>query len=175
MPGPLSHLTILDLSRVLAGPWCTQLLADLGAAVLKIERPGSGDDTRGWGPPFLKDRESRDTGEAAYYLACNRGKQSVAIDFTKPEGRDLVALRIIVSGDKGGKPLTTTFDLIDYFDEVHHVSAMMRTTGYSLSLTGLIQARRQVIHFGVTTCDEGMPFDHYVQGLAERGIVIRES
>jgi crotonobetainyl-CoA:carnitine CoA-transferase CaiB-like acyl-CoA transferase len=90
VPGPLSHLTILDLSRVLAGPWCTQLLADLGAAVLKIERPGSGDDTRGWGPPFLKDRESRDTGEAAYYLACNRGKQSVAIDFTKPEGRDLV-------------------------------------------------------------------------------------
>jgi crotonobetainyl-CoA:carnitine CoA-transferase CaiB-like acyl-CoA transferase len=90
VPGPLSHLTILDLSRVLAGPWCTQLLADLGATVLKIERPGSGDDTRGWGPPFLKDREGRDTGEAAYYLACNRGKQSVAIDFTRPEGRDLV-------------------------------------------------------------------------------------
>ncbi|MGE5170319.1 MAG: CaiB/BaiF CoA transferase family protein [Rudaea sp.] len=90
MPGPLSHLTILDLSRVLAGPWCTQLLADLGATVLKIERPGSGDDTRAWGPPFLKDRDGRDTGEAAYYLACNRGKQSIAIDFTRPEGRDLV-------------------------------------------------------------------------------------
>ena len=90
MPGPLSHLTILDLSRVLAGPWCTQLLADLGATVIKIEKPGSGDDTRAWGPPFLRDREGRDTTEAAYYLACNRGKQSVAIDFTKPEGRDLV-------------------------------------------------------------------------------------
>ena len=90
MPGPLAHLTILDLSRVLAGPWCTQLLADLGATVLKIERPGTGDDTRGWGPPFLKDRDGNDTGEAAYYLACNRGKQSLAIDFTKPDGRDLV-------------------------------------------------------------------------------------
>jgi crotonobetainyl-CoA:carnitine CoA-transferase CaiB-like acyl-CoA transferase len=90
VPGPLSHLTILDLSRVLAGPWCTQLFADLGATVLKIERPGGGDDTRAWGPPFLKDREGRDTGEAAYYLACNRGKQSIAIDFTRAEGRDLV-------------------------------------------------------------------------------------
>src|SRR5512141_312621 len=90
MAGPLSHLTILDLSRVLAGPWCTQLLAELGATVIKIEKPGTGDDTRGWGPPFLKDAGGNDTGEAAYYLACNRGKQSVAIDFTKPAGRDLV-------------------------------------------------------------------------------------
>jgi crotonobetainyl-CoA:carnitine CoA-transferase CaiB-like acyl-CoA transferase len=88
--GPLAHLTVLDLSRVLAGPWCTQLLADLGATVIKIERPGSGDDTRGWGPPFLKDAAGHDTGEAAYYLACNRGKLSVAIDFTTPDGRDLV-------------------------------------------------------------------------------------
>jgi crotonobetainyl-CoA:carnitine CoA-transferase CaiB-like acyl-CoA transferase len=90
VPGPLSHLTILDLSRVLAGPWCTQLLADLGATVIKIEKPGAGDDTRAWGPPFLKDRDGNDTAEAAYYLACNRGKRSVAIDFTRPEGRDLV-------------------------------------------------------------------------------------
>ena len=90
MPGPLSHLTVLDLSRVLAGPWCTQLLADLGAAVLKIEKPGSGDDTRGWGPPFLKDTQGGDTGEAAYYLACNRGKKSVAIDFTQSEGQAIV-------------------------------------------------------------------------------------
>ena len=90
MPGPLSHLTRLDLSRVLAGPWCTQLLADLGATVLKIEKPGTGDDTRAWGPPFLKDAQGQDTGDAAYYLGCNRGKQSVAIDFTQPEGRALV-------------------------------------------------------------------------------------
>jgi len=90
MAGPLAHLTILDLSRVLAGPWCTQLLADLGATVIKVEKPGSGDDTRAWGPPFLKDIGGNETDEAAYYLACNRGKLSVAIDFTKPEGRDLV-------------------------------------------------------------------------------------
>src|SRR6476620_3566467 len=90
MPGPLSHLTVLDLSRVLAGPWCTQLLADLGATVIKVEKPVTGDDTRAWGPPFLEDTAGRDTGEAAYYLACNRGKRSVAIDFTRPEGRDLV-------------------------------------------------------------------------------------
>ncbi len=87
---PLSHLTVLDLSRVLAGPWCTQLLADLGATVIKIERPGSGDDTRAWGPPFLKDAQGSDTSEAAYYLACNRGKLSVAVDFTKPEGQRIV-------------------------------------------------------------------------------------
>ena len=90
MSGPLAHLTVLDLSRVLAGPWCTQLLADLGAEVIKIEKPRGGDDTRSWGPPFLKDPEGRDTREAAYYLACNRGKKSVAVDFTKPEGRELV-------------------------------------------------------------------------------------
>ncbi len=90
MPGPLSHLVVLDLSRVLAGPWCTQLFADLGAKVIKIERPGTGDDTRGWGPPYLKDAAGNDTSEAAYYLSCNRGKLSVAIDFTRTAGRDLV-------------------------------------------------------------------------------------
>jgi formyl-CoA transferase len=90
MAGLLSHLVVLDLSRVLAGPWCTQLLADLGAEVLKIEKPGTGDDTRSWGPPFLKDKAGRDTGEAAYYLACNRGKKSVAVDFTQSEGQAIV-------------------------------------------------------------------------------------
>ena len=90
MSGPLSHLTVLDLSRVLAGPWCTQLLADLGATVIKIEQPGGGDDTRAWGPPFLKDATGRDTSEAAYYLSCNRGKLSVAVDFTTPDGQRIV-------------------------------------------------------------------------------------
>jgi formyl-CoA transferase len=90
MPGPLSHLTVLDLSRVLAGPWCTQLLADLGATVIKIEKPGTGDDTRAWGPPYLKDAQGRDTSEAAYYLCCNRGKLSVAVDFTQPDGQAIV-------------------------------------------------------------------------------------
>ena len=90
MPGPLSHLTVLDLSRVLAGPWCTQLLADLGATVIKVERPGSGDDTRAWGPPYAKDPQGADTSESAYFLSCNRGKLSIAIDIAQPEGRALV-------------------------------------------------------------------------------------
>jgi len=86
----LDHLRVLDLTRVLAGPWCTQLLADLGADVVKIERPGSGDDTRAWGPPYLKDAQGRDTTEAAYYLSANRGKRSVTVDISKPAGQQLV-------------------------------------------------------------------------------------
>ena len=88
--GALSHLRVLDLSRVLAGPWAGQILADLGAEVIKVERPGNGDDTRAWGPPFLKDAYGESTGDAAYYLSANRNKQSVTIDFTKPEGQRLV-------------------------------------------------------------------------------------
>lgn len=90
MSGPLSHIRVLDLSRVLAGPWAGQALADLGAEVIKVERPGSGDDTRGWGPPFLADAEGSPTTDAAYFLSANRGKKSVAIDFTQPQGRELV-------------------------------------------------------------------------------------
>lgn len=88
--GALSHLRVLDLSRVLAGPWAGQILADLGAEVIKVERPGRGDDTRAWGPPFLADQAGNSTGEAAYYLAANRNKRSVTIDFTRPEGQQLV-------------------------------------------------------------------------------------
>jgi len=84
---PLDGLKVLDLSRVLAGPWCTQLLADLGADVLKIERPGSGDDTRHWGPPWFGEGDKR---VAAYFLSCNRGKKSAAIDFSQPDGAALV-------------------------------------------------------------------------------------
>jgi crotonobetainyl-CoA:carnitine CoA-transferase CaiB-like acyl-CoA transferase len=90
MSGALSHLRVLDLSRILAGPWCGQLLADLGAEVIKVERPESGDDTRGWGPPFLQDAEGRNSGDAAYFLCANRNKKSVTIDFTRPEGQELV-------------------------------------------------------------------------------------
>ncbi|MFZ5558535.1 MAG: CaiB/BaiF CoA transferase family protein [Pseudomonadota bacterium] len=89
MTAPLSHLRVLDLSRVLAGPWASQLLADLGAEVIKIEKPGSGDDTRGWGPPFLKDAAGNDTGRAAYFLSANRGKRSVTLDIAQPEGARL--------------------------------------------------------------------------------------
>ncbi|MCQ2997406.1 CoA transferase [Pseudomonas syringae] len=88
--GALSHIRVLDLSRVLAGPWAGQILADLGAEVIKVERPGSGDDTRAWGPPFLRDAQGESTSEAAYYLSANRNKQSVTIDFTMPEGQKLV-------------------------------------------------------------------------------------
>jgi crotonobetainyl-CoA:carnitine CoA-transferase CaiB-like acyl-CoA transferase len=90
MAGALSHIRVLDLSRVLAGPWAGQLLGDLGADVIKIERPGAGDDTRGWGPPFLKDAAGQDTRDAAYFLCANRNKQSVTIDFTRPEGQALI-------------------------------------------------------------------------------------
>lgn len=88
--GALSHVRVLDLSRVLAGPWAGQILADLGADVIKVERPVSGDDTRAWGPPFLKDAAGENTSEAAYYLSANRNKQSVTIDFTRAEGQALV-------------------------------------------------------------------------------------
>ncbi|MBF8782068.1 CoA transferase [Pseudomonas fulva] len=88
--GALSHLRVLDLSRVLAGPWSGQILADMGADVIKVERPGTGDDTRAWGPPFLRDAQGRSTSEAAYYLCANRNKRSVTIDFTRAEGQRLV-------------------------------------------------------------------------------------
>jgi crotonobetainyl-CoA:carnitine CoA-transferase CaiB-like acyl-CoA transferase len=89
MPGPLSGLRVLDLSRVLAGPWATQVLADFGAEVIKIEKPGEGDDTRGWGPPFITNRDGT-RGDAAYFLSTNRGKWSVAIDMATPEGQRLI-------------------------------------------------------------------------------------
>jgi crotonobetainyl-CoA:carnitine CoA-transferase CaiB-like acyl-CoA transferase len=89
-PGALAGLRVLDLSRVLAGPWAGQLLADLGADVVKVERPGAGDDTRAWGPPWLADADGASTGEAAYYLAANRNKRSVTVDLASPEGQRLV-------------------------------------------------------------------------------------
>ncbi|MFL6672639.1 MAG: CaiB/BaiF CoA transferase family protein [Massilia sp.] len=90
LPKALGHIRVLDLSRVLAGPWCSQNLADLGADVIKIERPGCGDDTRAWGPPYAKDADGRDTSEAAYYLSANRGKRSVTVDIASAAGQALV-------------------------------------------------------------------------------------
>ncbi len=90
MSGPLAGILVLDLTRILAGPWATQLLADLGAEVIKVERPDGGDDTRHWGPPYLKDPAGNDTTESAYYLSTNRGKRSAAIDLSEPEGQALV-------------------------------------------------------------------------------------
>lgn len=90
MKSALHGIRVLDLSRVLAGPWCSQNLADLGADVIKVERPGAGDDTRAWGPPFLKDRDGRDTADAAYFLATNRNKRSVEIDLASAAGQQAV-------------------------------------------------------------------------------------
>jgi len=154
MSGPLSHLTVLDLSRVLAGPWCTQLLADLGASVIKIERPGTGDDTRAWGPPYLKDADGHDTSEAAYYLACNRGKRSVAVDFTKPEGRDLVIA------------LAQRADVVV---ENYKVGGLAR---YGLDYASVARANPRVVYCSITGFGQDGPYagragyDFIIQGMA---------
>jgi crotonobetainyl-CoA:carnitine CoA-transferase CaiB-like acyl-CoA transferase len=96
--GPLAHVRVLDMGRVMAAPWATQILADLGADVIKIERPGSGDDTRSWGPPFLKSRDDETPGDAGYFLSANRGKRSITIDIAKPEGQEIIH-RIAASAD----------------------------------------------------------------------------
>jgi len=85
LAGPLQGLRVLDLSRILAGPSCTQLLGDLGADIIKVERPGKGDDTRSWGPPFVRDAQGQETGESAYYLSCNRNKRSIGLDISNPD------------------------------------------------------------------------------------------
>ncbi|MDC1098274.1 CaiB/BaiF CoA-transferase family protein [Gammaproteobacteria bacterium] len=90
MAGALSHIRVLDLSRVLAGPWCTQMLADLGADVIKVERPGKGDDTRQWGPPFAIDDDGQSTVESTYFLSANRGKRSVTVNIASPQGQELI-------------------------------------------------------------------------------------
>jgi len=89
-PGALSHLRVLDLSRVLAGPWCSQNLADMGADVIKVERPGSGDDTRAWGPPWLRAADAAPSADSTYYAAANRGKKSITVDISRAEGQELV-------------------------------------------------------------------------------------
>src|SRR5258706_8925365 len=109
MAGALSHIRVLDLSGVLAAPLSSQNLADLGAEVIKVERPGVGDDTRGWGPPYLKDRDGRDTTDAIYYLCANRGKKSLTLDIATPAGqaivRELAALsHSVLENYKTGAP-----------------------------------------------------------------------
>src|SRR3546814_12007228 len=106
-PLPLDGVRIFDLTRILAGPTCTQLLGDLGADVIKIERPGEGDDTRKWGPPYVKGADGEDTTESAYYLCANRSKRSITIDLGKPEGialakRLLAECDVLESGRESG-------------------------------------------------------------------------
>ena len=96
--GPLHGIRIFDLTRILAGPSCTQMLGDLGADVIKIERPNSGDDTRQFAPPFIKNNKNEDTSESAYFCSTNRNKRSITLDLTKPEGQD-IAIKLIAKSD----------------------------------------------------------------------------
>jgi crotonobetainyl-CoA:carnitine CoA-transferase CaiB-like acyl-CoA transferase len=150
---PLAGVRVLDLSRVLAGPWCTQTLADLGADVIKVERPGSGDDTRGWGPPFLKDREGRDTAEAAYYLGTNRNKRSLTVDIAKPEGQALIR---------------TLAAQCDVFVENFKVGDMAR---YGLDATSLRTLNPRLVYCSITGFGQSGPYreragyDYAVQGM----------
>jgi len=136
----LEHLRVLDLTRVLAGPWCTQLLADLGADVVKIERPGSGDDTRAWGPPYLKDAAGRDTTEAAYYLSANRGKRSVTVDISKAEGQQLV------------RRLAAASDIVV---ENYKVGQLAR---YGLDYASLSDANPRLIYCSITGFGQDGPY-----------------
>ncbi|HZZ84127.1 MAG TPA: CaiB/BaiF CoA-transferase family protein [Anaeromyxobacteraceae bacterium] len=152
-PGPLSHLRVLDLSRVLAGPWASQLLADLGAEVIKVERPGAGDDTRGWGPPWLRDAEGRETSESAYYLCANRGKRSVTVDLSRPEGQELV------------RRLSARSDVLL---ENHKVGGLAR---YGLGYADLAAANPGLVYCSITGFGQTGPYrqragyDFLIQGM----------
>ena len=153
MAGPLEGVTVLDLSRILAGPWATQVLADFGATVLKVEHPAGGDDTRRWGPPYLKDPAGRSTGESAYYLSANRGKRSLAIDFSRPEGQALV--RGLAAG-------------ADVLIENFKVGALAR---YGLGKDPLMQLNPRLVYvsisaFGQDGPDAGKPgYDAMIQAM----------
>ncbi len=153
MTGALSHLRVLDLSRVLAGPWASQLLADMGADVIKIERPGSGDDTRGWGPPYLKDEAGNDTTEAAYYLAANRGKKSLTLNIAKAEAQEIIRQLIKET---------------DVFIENYKVGDMAR---YGLSYAALKEINPRLVYCSITGFGQTGPmadvagYDFIVQGL----------
>ncbi len=149
----LDGIRILDLSRVLAGPWCTQTLADLGADVIKIERPGAGDDTRGWGPPFLKDKDGIDTPDAAYYLGTNRNKRSVTCDIATPDGQALIRQLV---------------EVCDVFIENFKVGDMAR---YGLDFTTLSQINPKLVYCSVTGFGQTGPYrdragyDYAIQGI----------
>ncbi|WP_306419383.1 CaiB/BaiF CoA transferase family protein [Teichococcus oryzae] len=151
-PGPLQGLKVLDLSRVLAAPLATQILGDLGAEVLKIEQPGRGDDTRGWGPPFLEDGSARP--DAAYYFCANRNKRSVAIDFGKPEGAAL--LRRMAAG-------------ADILVENFRTGGLAR---YGLDAASLLRANPRLIYCSITGFGQTGPYatrggyDFLIQGMS---------
>lgn len=161
--GALAGVRVLDLSRVLAGPWCTQTLADLGADVVKVERPPApggaggghpgGDDTRGWGPPFLQDRDGRDTAEAAYYLGTNRNKRSITVDLAHPDGQALI------------RRLARDCDIVV---ENFKVGDMAR---YGLDAAALLALQPRLVYCSITGFGQTGPYrdragyDYAIQGL----------
>ncbi|HLF21255.1 MAG TPA: CaiB/BaiF CoA-transferase family protein [Aestuariivirga sp.] len=153
MAGPLSHIRVLDLTRVLAGPWATQLLADLGAEVIKIEKPGEGDDTRGWGPPFIKNADGS-RGDAAYFLSTNRGKSSVLIDMATPGGQKLI-------GDLAAKS--------DIVIENFKVGGLAK---YGLDYDSLKRVNPKLVYCSITGFGQNGPYaqragyDFMIQGMA---------
>ena len=142
MSGALTHLRVLDLSRVLAGPWATQLLGDLGAEVIKVERPGSGDETRGWAPPYLRDGSGASTGESAYFLAANRNKRSITLDLARPEGQ-AVARRLAAR--------------CDVLVENYKLGALAR---YGLDYEALAPANPRLVYCSITGFGTTGPYRH---------------
>jgi crotonobetainyl-CoA:carnitine CoA-transferase CaiB-like acyl-CoA transferase len=153
MAGPLSHIRVLDLSRVLAGPWCGQNLADLGAEVIKVERPKLGDDSRTYGPPWVKDKEGRDTKDSAYFTSANRGKKSITLNISKPEGQKLARELARVS---------------DVLIENYKFGDLAR---YGLSYDDLKQINPRLIYCSVTGFGQTGPYrehpgyDFMIQGM----------
>ena len=153
MSGPLKGLRVLDLTRVLAGPWATQMLADFGAEVIKVEKPGEGDDTRGWGPPFIKNGDGS-RGDAAYFQSANRGKYSVCIDMAKSEGQALVRALALQS---------------DVVIENFKVGGL---TKYGLDFASLSALNPRLIYCSITGFGQTGPFanragyDFMIQGMA---------
>jgi len=151
--GALSHIRVLDLSRVLAGPWCTQNLADLGADVIKVEKPGEGDDTRHWGPPFARDQNGKDTAETAYFISINRNKRSITIDMSKPEGQELIRKLVKES---------------DVVIENYKVGQLAK---YGLDYESLKKVKSDLIYCSITGFGQNGPYsgrpgyDFIVQGM----------
>ncbi len=140
--GALSHIRVLDLSRVLAGPWCTQNLADLGADVIKVERPKIGDDTRHWGPPFVKDANGQDTEESAYFICINRNKRSITVDISKPEGQNIIRELVAES---------------DVVVENYKVGDLVK---YGLDYASLKQIKPNLIYCSITGFGQSGPYAH---------------
>ena len=140
--GALNHLRVLDLSRVLAGPWCGQNLADLGADVIKVERPIVGDDTRQWGPPFLKNFEGQETTESAFYLAINRNKRSITLDISTPEGQEIIKKLVLDS---------------DIVLENYKVGQLKK---YGLDYDTLKQLKNDLIYCSITGFGQTGPYAH---------------